>query len=178
MADNAEKETKSAAPPGAGGGKLPLVLAGANSLMLAGVLALLILRPGGGAARPAREAPAEHPPEARAEAHGEGKAEKTAPGPTLKFPDFVVHLRDPDVDRYAKLAIEVEVGDEKAKEALAARLPQIRDSFITYLSDRSTADLRGSEAIVRAKGELAERLKALAPGLPVRGLYMTELVIQ
>ncbi len=177
MAENAEKETEGAAPSAAGGGKLPIILTAANSLMLAGVLALLLLRPPGGA-RPPKDA-AEHAAEPKAAAQEEKKVDRGAlPGPTLKFPDFVVHLRDAESDRYARLAIEVEVADEKAKEGLSARLPQIRDSFITYLSDRSTEDLRGSEAIARAKGALADRLKALAPGLQVRGLYVTELVVQ
>jgi flagellar FliL protein len=173
MADNAERESRDA-PTAAGVGKLPIILMAANSLMLAAVLALLLLRPLGGHAKPA-----EHATEPSPGARGDARAEKAVlPGPTVKFPDFVVHLRDAEMDRYARLAIEVEVADDKAKEGLTARLPQIRDSFIAYLSDRSTGDLRGSEAIARAKGDLTERLKAVAPGLPVRGLYVTELVVQ
>jgi flagellar FliL protein len=173
-----EPKSDAAGAGGGGGSKLPLILMGANSLMLAGVLAVLILRPTGPARAP-KEAPADHPEAPKVEAPADKKADKAnLPGPTVKFPDFVVHLRDPDVDRYARLAIEVEVQDDKAKEGLTARLPQVRDSFIAYLSDRTTGDLRGSEAIAKAKGDLAERLKAVAPGLPVRGLYMTELVVQ
>jgi flagellar FliL protein len=178
----ADKEEKTEAPSkgSEGGGKLPLILGAVNTLMLAGVLGLLVLRPAGAA----RQAPPEHAAEARAEAPPEKTPERKAPdkagqpGPTVKFPDFVVHLRDPDVDHYARLAIEIEVADEKAKEAVTARLPQIRDSFIAYLSDRTTSDLRGSEAIGRAKSDLSDRLKAVAPELAFRGLYMTELVVQ
>jgi flagellar FliL protein len=58
------------------------------------------------------------------------------------------------------------------------RMPQIRDAFLSYLSDRTAEDLRGSEAIGRVKAALGQRLAEVAPGAPVRGLYVTELVVQ
>ena len=191
MAESEPKKEGGAGGGGGGGGgssKILLALLGVNSLMMAGVLAVVLLRTGkpAAAAPPAAGEPAAA--EAKAEGgHGEKKegghgaaapADKNAPGPVVKMPDFVVHLRDPDVDRYARITIEVEVPDDKARDALTARLPAVRDSFIAYLSDRSTADLRGSEAIAKAKGDLVERLKATAPGLGMRGLFVTELVIQ
>ncbi|MBI5070209.1 MAG: flagellar basal body-associated FliL family protein [Deltaproteobacteria bacterium] len=177
MADKEEK--KEGGGGGGGGSKLLLILVAVNCLLSAGALAVALLRPG------AAKAPAAHAEVgkdgARAESPGEKgdkRDERAGPGPTLKLPDFVVHLRDPEVDRYAKLTIEVEVENDKAKEALTARMPQVRDAFIAYLSDRTTADLRGSEAIARAKVELAERLRGSAPGVGVKGLYMTDLVVQ
>jgi len=178
----AESETKGESG-GGGGGKLLLVLVAVNTLVSGGALAVSLLQKPAGP-RPAAkegEAATDHGAEAKAEQkgeHGEKVARGDLPGPTVKLPDFVVHLRDPEVDRYARITVEIEVADEKAKEAVSARLPAIRDSFIAYLSDRSTADLRGSEAIARAKLDLAERLKQTAPSAPVRGLFLTELVVQ
>jgi flagellar FliL protein len=180
----AESEPKKEGGGGGGGGgsKLLMGLLALNSLITVGVLVVVLLRTGAPKHPPAA-AGGEAAAGAKAEGHGDPKGEKAAdkanlPGPIVKFPDFVVHLRDPEVDRYARLTIEVEVQDEKVREALTLRLPAIRDSFIAYLSDRSTADLRGSEAISRAKVELLERLKVSAPGLGLRGLYVTELVVQ
>jgi len=180
----AESEPKKEGGGGGGGGssKLLLGLLALNSLITVAVLVVVLLRTGAPKHPPL--AAGGEPAAAKAEGHGDPKGEKALadkanlPGPIVKFPDFVVHLRDPEVDRYARLTIEVEVQDEKVREALTLRLPAIRDSFIAYLSDRSTADLRGSEAIARAKGELLERLKVSAPGLGLRGLYVTELVVQ
>jgi flagellar FliL protein len=185
MPDN-EKDRKEAAraageQAAGGGSKLPVLLMLVNSALLAAVLAVLVLRPTSGAPRPPAADPAEDGREKTAKKDDGKKPEKgerAAPGPVVKLPDFVVHLRDPEMDRYARISIEVEVADEKAKEALTSRLPAIRDSFITYLSDRTTADLRGGENIARAKSELAERLRDAAPGAPVRSLFVTELVVQ
>jgi flagellar FliL protein len=193
----AEKTEKSG-----GGSKLVPILMLVNTLLLAGVLALLFLRaPGGHAATAAPEgvhgeAKADEHGAAKADgghgekkeegghgeataegAHGEAKPGK-APGPTLALPDFIVHLRDTDADRYARVSFEVELGDEKAKEVVNGRLPQVRDAFLTHLSDRTVDELRGSEAIAQLKDALTQRLRSIAPEAPVKALYVTQLVVQ
>jgi flagellar FliL protein len=57
-------------------------------------------------------------------------------------------------------------------------MPRVRDGFITYLSDRTLEELRGSEAIGRTKSALEERLAQMTPGVKVQALYVTDLVIQ
>jgi flagellar FliL protein len=193
MAEDAKAEAKAAAEnPAAGGGigKVVPILLVVNTLLLGGVLAALLLKPvGRAAAAPAGEKGDEHA--AAAGEHGghggKAPAEKAreghdgkegTPGPTLRMADFVVHLRDADADRYARVSFELEVADEKGKEAVTQRMPQIRDAFLSYLSDRTAEELRGSEAMGRVKGALNQRLSEVAAGTPVRGLYVTELVVQ
>jgi flagellar FliL protein len=166
----AEATDSGAASKGGGGSKLVPILLVVNSLLVAAVLALFLTKGGGGHA----EAPKG---EAKAgEAGTEGA--RPAPGPTAKLADFVVHLRNPDTDRYARLSFEIEVGTEEDKVRLAAFTPRVRDGFIAYLSDRTFEELRGSEAIARTKAALEERLAEMAPGVVVRGVYVTDLVIQ
>jgi flagellar FliL protein len=184
MADSNAKDEKDPrgakreAPKPVGGGmgsKLLPILTAVNSLLVAGVLAVLLLRP-------PTAAVAEHKgegEEAAAAEHGEDKDAKYAPpGPTLRLGDFVVHLSDADADHFAKVSFDVEVADEKAKEAVNARVPQIRDAFLSYLSDRSSADFRGSEPLGRVKSALLARVGEASPGAAVRAIYVTELVIQ
>jgi flagellar FliL protein len=185
----AEAEAKTEAKPakassggadgGKGGSKLVLILLAVNSVLLTAVLAMLVLKPGGAAAHGSGEKAEEH---AAAEGHAKGekgeKGKEALPGPTLRLADFVVHLRDGDAERYARVSFEIEVPDEKAKEAVTLRMPQIRDAFLVYLSDRSAEDLRGNEAISRLKGELTHKISEVAPGAPVRSLYITELIVQ
>jgi flagellar FliL protein len=192
MADAAKKEDKAEAPRGegkkkGGGGKLVPLLLVVNSALLAGVLALLVLKPGGAAAAKAEKgeehaAPAEHGHGAGGEKGGKGEKGKEGkenmPGPSLRLPDFVVHLRDAEADRYVRVAFELELGDEKAKEVLTARTPQIRDAFLSYLSDRSADELRGSENMAKMKAALSQRIGDIAPGIAVRGFYIADLVVQ
>jgi len=182
MAEEAKAEKVDeapAAPKGAGrGGKLVPILLSVNSLISAAVLALVVLR------APLRHEPkpAEEPARPAAATPAAPKAERSgkeaAPGPMLRLPDFVVHLRDGDADHYARVAFEVELADEKAKELLTSRTAQIRDVFISYLSDRTADDLRGSEAIARLKSVLAQKIAEAAPAAALRGLYVADLVVQ
>lgn len=175
MAEAAEKAKVEAPAPKAGGSKLVPILLVVNLLLVAAVLGVFLLRGG-----PSSAAASEQKGEASAAAgHGkDGKPEEAAPGPTQKLADFVVHLRDPEADRYARISFEVEVATEEEKAKLGGFMPRIRDSFIAYLSDRTLEELRGSESIARTKAVLAERLGLLAPGVKIKGLYITDLVIQ
>ena len=172
-------------------GKLLPVLLVFNMLLVGAVLAVLLLRPAqGGAATHAGKGAAEasgHGAPAAAEgqdAHGGGdKAAAAAAaaaqmGPTVRLPDFVIHLRDADAERYARLSFEVEVATEKDKTDLTTRLALVRDVFIAYLSDRTVEELRGSEGLQITKAALQKKLVAAAPAVTIRGLYVTDLVMQ
>jgi flagellar FliL protein len=181
----------------AGAGKLVIPLLAVNSLLMVGVLALVLLR-GGHAPAPAAPQDGAHPegghgePAGAGEGHGEagggghgegGGAHARAgalplPGPTLKLPDFVIHLRDADADRYARMSFEVEVGSEDDKGRVTAYLPQIRDVFIAYLTNLTVEDLRGGDALMKMKQALSERLVATARGTDVKALYITDFVVQ
>jgi flagellar FliL protein len=176
MADAPETEAKPAAAAKSGGSKLVPALIGLNSILVVAVLAVLFLRGGAGGAAAGGHGEAKGGESA---GHGDAKGEKgDLPGPTTRLPDFVVHLRDADADRYARVSFEIEVGSEQDKERINGFMPRIRDAFIAYLSDRTLEELRGSENIARTKTALAERLEKLAPGVKVRALYVTDLVIQ
>ena len=192
MAERPEAPTTSTDKAAAGGAsKLMLGLTGLNSLLMAGVLAVSLLRPAGGAAAgshgadPHASAAQGSAQDGTATATGEGAAGSPGvsaaaprPGPMLALPDFVVHLRDPDSDRYARLTLNVELRAESDKEVLNAHLPQIRDAFLAYLSDRTVEELRGSEGMGLVKQDLARKLQELVPSTPVKALYVTDIVVQ
>jgi flagellar FliL protein len=169
----AEETKETPAPKPAGGSKIVPILLGVNMLLVVGVLALFLLKGGmGGGAK------LEATPAAEGDAHGEPAAPGAMPGPTTRMPDFVIHLRDAEMDRYARLSFEVELASEEEKAKFEKFGPRIRDGFISYLSDRTLEELRGSEQVKKVKATLHETLRELAPGVKIRALYITDLVIQ
>ncbi len=182
MADEADKEIEKAAGVGGGGGsKLVPILLIVNVVLVAAVLAVFLLKGSGGSHSEAKaeDKAAEHGKEGEAKPGEKGKDGKEAPpGPTVKLADFVVHLRNVESDRYARLSFEVEVATEEDKNKFTLLMPRVRDGFLLYLSDRTLEELRGGEAIARTKKALEERLPELAPGVKIQGLYVTDLVIQ
>jgi len=125
---------------------------------------------------------------AAADAHDEDpeqaadKGEEKKPGetarPSVRFADFVIHLRNTDADRYARASFEAEVGSESDKATVAARTPAIRDAIIAYLSDRSAEELQGSKQMAKAKEQLLESIKEIVPRAKIRALYITDFVVQ
>lgn len=192
MSDEIPAATHPAGPAASSSKMVPL-LVGVNTLIVAGVLALQFFHPG---ASHAATTLAKH--EGKSSEHGEGKegegskegggeegasAAETANagtpvGPTVKMPEFVIHLRNPEVDRYVRLTFEVEVQAEKDKTDLTAQMPRIRDAFISYLSDRTVEELRGSEGLEKTKQALLGRFIQVAPSVRAKALYITDLVIQ
>jgi flagellar protein FliL len=197
-----EKDEKPPPAPSARGSKLVVILLGLNTALLVAILAVVLLRlvptarhapaaavSGEGGGERATEAAASPPAEKAAEKQSEKTAEKAPdkakaptgalpPGPTVRLPEFVVHLRDVDSERYARMAFELEVGTDLDKEKITAHLPRLRDALLAYLSDRTVSDLRGSENIARMKQALLEIVKAQVTNVPTRALYITDLVIQ
>lgn len=164
------------------------------------ITAISEISKGGGAEKKAGAAAAEEHPAAKEEkeepreepkgegkeeskGEGEGKGEKGEGGGArgavmVKLPDFVVHLRNPDADRYARMSFEVEVFGESDKDRINASMPRVRDAFISYLSDRTLEDLRGSEGLSRTKDSLQSTLRTLCPDARIRGLYIADFVVQ
>jgi len=175
MAEDPDKKDETEAEPEkpakGGGSKLVAILLAVNSVMLAGVLAAVLLRSGGSARAAAAGKEEGHETSAKSE-------KANVIGPTQKVSDFVVHLRDTDTDRYARVSFEIEVGSEADKERLGAALPRVRDGFISYLSDRTFEELRGSDGLGHTKEELVKLIQKTLPDLPVKGLYITDIVVQ
>ena len=154
-----------------------------NMMLTGGVLAQTVLKKPPAAAPAAEAGSREGNHEAPAGEQGEGGHAPGAHapgsmGPTVRLADFVVHLRDAESERYARMSFELEVGSEPDKERVNGSMVKVRELFLAYLSDRTVEELRGSEGIERTKKELLAKVTAAVPGTPVRAIYITDVVIQ
>lgn len=180
MAQNEEAASAQApaAPKSGGGNKLVFIILGMNVLMMAAVLFVVLRKPAGPApahaATPASAEKAEGP----TGEHAPGAPSPPKPGPILKLENFVIQLRGVDQDRYVRVSFDIEVSADIDREAVQARLPQIRDSIITFFSDRTLDELRGSEGIERTKVSIMKRMEEIVPGRRVRAIYITDFIIQ
>ncbi len=91
---------------------------------------------------------------------------------------FIVNLADKDADRYLKIAIVLEIQDEKVKMEVEKRLPQIKDVITTLLFTKTSEDLKSPEGLERLKEEILKRVNAILPIGGVKNVYFTEFVIQ
>ncbi|HEY1099491.1 MAG TPA: flagellar basal body-associated FliL family protein [Myxococcota bacterium] len=155
---------------------------------------------GHGEEKPAAEGHGEEKP--AAEGHGEekpaegghGEAAKPAEGGehgaapaaagatpagmnTARLEDIVVHLRNPEVDRYARLTLDVEMSNAEEVKALQDNVPRVRDAVIMTLSEHTFEELRGAEGLTRMKGWLRNAIDDVVPGR-VSAVYISTFLVQ
>jgi flagellar FliL protein len=183
-------ETPAAPPPKTGGSKIVPIMMIMNTLLIGGVFAFVMKSKSGSVSAPAAASAGEgEKGEKGGEEHGD-KGEKSGdkgggpgekgggPGPMLKLENFVIQLKAVDSERYVRVAFDLEVNGEPDKDIVANRLSQIRDSIISYFSDRTLDELRGSDGMDHIKSTLLKRLDGVVPGHRIKAIYITDFIIQ
>ncbi|HMN63443.1 MAG: flagellar basal body-associated FliL family protein [Burkholderiaceae bacterium] len=118
----------------------PLVVVAAVALLAAG---------GGGAWWMTRPA---------ADGHAAAESSPRASSVFVPLDQFTVNLADDGGERFAQLAMTLEVVDSHAEAALKARMPAIRNAILLLLSASSSKDL----LTVAGKQKLADQVAAIA----------------
>ncbi len=101
------------------------------------------------------------------------------PGTIVDMKPFVVNLADPGGKRYLKLTMAVDAGDEKLRQEIESRMPQIRDSILLLLTSKKYEDVAAAAGKIRLKNELLKVINRYLKGAgAVHAIYFTEFVIQ
>ena len=150
-----------AAPKGGGKKKLIIIVVAVLVLVLVGAGAFLALKK-----KPAAEdeegadAPAAHAPAA---------AHKAPDHPPVFVPldPFTVNLADREGERFAQVAVTLEIEDSHFSDQLRVYLPAIRNNILMLLAQKTAAELltrEGKELL--AKQILRESLRPLGISVP------------
>lgn len=138
-----------AAPPPKGKKKLIVIVA----------VAALVLAGGGGAAtvllkkKPAdtEDGADEHGTSSAAAARHDPKAVPTF----VPLDPFTVNLADRDTERYAQIAITLEIADAHLTDQIKNFMPAIRNNILMAIADRTAAEMLGRDG----KNKLAEAIR-------------------
>ena len=119
--------------------------------------------------------------EEAAETHVESGGVPAHPTESFYYdlPDLLVNLNTQGKQpRYLKLAVSLEIHDEKMIPKLDKLLPRIVDRFQVYLRELRTEDISGSAGVYRLKEELLGRVnKAIEPAT-VSDVLFREMLVQ
>ncbi len=191
MADkNAKKPEVSLADPGAKKKKL-IIIGGAALLLLIilGAAAFFLLK---------------KKPDAE-EKHGEEPAAVHAPdlnpsttiGPMIEIKEFIVNIISEGERHYVKASLTIELvgttgaaagsggdkgGAEGAKdpatEEATQRMPQIRDSILLLISNKTYEELSDLQGKKQLKAELISKINSILHKGKVKDIYFTDFVVQ
>lgn len=150
---SAAPAAEAAAPPAKGNKKLIIIIAAAA----------LVLGGGGGAAvmlmkkKPPADAEGaeDHAPPPKAAHSAAPKFDPKAVPVFLPLEPFTVNLADRNAERFAQVAVTLEIEDAKLGDQIKAYMPAIRHSILMAIADRSAGELLGREGKVK----LAEKVR-------------------
>ncbi|MDH5338636.1 MAG: flagellar basal body-associated FliL family protein [Rubrivivax sp.] len=150
-------------PPVKGKKKLILIIAAAAFLLLAGlgVGAMLLLKQQSHGA----DMPDEHP---APEEHASAARDPAHPPAYVPLDPFTVNLADKQSDRYAQVAVTLELSDPATAESIKAFMPAVRNNILLTLANKTATELMEPDGKSRLAEDI-QRETARALGLPVDG---------
>jgi flagellar FliL protein len=139
--------------PAKGKKKLIIILAAVGVLVLGGGGGAVFMMKKKAAAEAAEAA--EDGGEAHKPAKSAAKADPKAAPVFVPLDPFTVNLADRDAERYAQIAVTLEVDDLKTGDQMKIFMPAIRNNILLAMADRTAAEMMGREG----KDKLAETIK-------------------
>jgi flagellar FliL protein len=171
----AEEAPVDAVPAAPKKGKKKLLI-----IVIVAVLLLVVL--GGGAAVVVMKKKAAHAAELSEDgepveaAEAAEKPHKKAGPPTfVPLDPFTVNLADKESDRFAQIAVTLQIGDAKAGDQIKLYMPAIRNNILMVLASKTSdqlLDRAGKEAVAREI--LRECLKAMDVEVDAAGKVINE----
>jgi flagellar FliL protein len=197
--DKAPKKPENiAVDPGAKKKKLIIIGGAALVLLIAlGVTAFFLLK------KHEPEAGKEKHGETAADIHVPELNPPAAIGPMIEIKDFIVNIISEGERHYVKAAITIELidnpavatgtvssggahgggsktatGNDLAKEEAAQRMPQIRDSILLLIGNKTYEELQDLQGKKQLKAELTSKLNSILHNGKVKEIYFTDFVVQ
>jgi len=116
-------------------------------------------------------------PEKKEEKKGDKKEDKIGPMYSLK--PFIVNLADKDSQKYLKLTIQIEMGNQpKLLKELNMRKPQLRDIIIGLLTMQTASDVASFKGKAFIRKEIINRINNVLSTGTINRVFFTEFVLQ
>lgn len=172
----AEKKGKEAADDAAesGGGKKKLIIIGAIGLLL-----ILIIGGVAGYFLFLKEEPApEQPKDPGLDVPVPELNQKSEIGPMVDISEFIVNIISEENNHYVKAALTLELDSEEVTEEVNKRMPQIRDSILLLVGNKTYEELQDLQGKRQLKAELTSKINAILQSGSVKSIYFTDFVVQ
>lgn len=174
MADEEEGKSK--------GGGTPIILVAlllVNTLVAVASLALTLM--GGGGSGGGGAAPGDGGTEVAEvkQASDAGVAmEDDEEGALVPMDTITLQLRNPEVPRYMRLDLQIEVPSVDDIPRVDKKTAPLRDAFIKHLADQTYENMRGSSGLDRVKAAIKKVAIDVCGEDVIKNIYVTNFVVQ
>lgn len=170
MAKDDKKKSEDSPEEGGGKKKLIIIIAGAVVLLLIiGAAAFFLLKP-------ALEPVEEQDPGLDVPVPEITVSQEI--GPMVKIEEFVVNIISEDGRHYVKAALTIELDKEETLEETNKRMPQIRDSILLLVGNKTFEELHDLQGKKQLKAELVSKINSFLQSGKVKAIYFTDFVVQ
>ncbi len=104
--------------------------------------------------------------------------QKSDIGPMVNINEFIVNIISEENNHYVKASLTLELDNESASEEVEKRMPQIRDSILLLVSNKTYDELQDLQGKRQLKAELSSKINAILQSGSVRSIYFTDFVVQ
>lgn len=144
-------------------------------------IVLLVLLIGGGVAAWffLKEKPA--PPEAQNASQQVPVPEleqKADIGPMVNIEEFIVNIISGDTAHYVKASFTVELTNEEVQIEVENRMPQMRDTILLLIGNKTYEELQDLQGKKQLKAELMSKINSFLQTGKVKSIYFTNFVVQ
>lgn len=170
----AEKKAgkKEAGEPGGSKKKLFIII---------GAVVVVLLIAGGGAGyffHAKKKAEAEEKKDPGLEVPVPDLNQHAAIGPMVDITEFVVNIISDEASHYVKASLTIELSSEVVKEEVTKRMPQIRDSILLLVGNKTYEELQDLQGKKQLKAELTSKINGILQTGQVKAIYFTDFVVQ
>ncbi len=99
-------------------------------------------------------------------------------GPMVNIEEFIVNIIGEGEPHYVKASITLEMNEEAAVEETNKRMPQIRDTVLLLIGNKTFEELQDLQGKKQVKAELKSKINSFLKTGKVKNIYLTDFVVQ
>ncbi len=99
-------------------------------------------------------------------------------GPMVNIDEFIVNIISAENSHYVKASFTLELNNEVVREEVERRMPQIRDSILLLLGNKTYDELQDLQGKKQLKAELTSKINSFLVTGRVKSIYFTQFVVQ
>ncbi len=169
----AEKKVPQKDEAESGGGKKKLII-----IIAAGLILLLIIGGVAGFFYLKKKKSAEEETDPGLEVPVPELTQSSTIGPMVDISEFIVNIISDDVNHYVKASLTIELTNELVQEEVTKRMPQIRDSILLLVGNKTYEELQDLQGKKQLKAELTSKINGILQSGKVKAIYFTDFVVQ
>lgn len=99
-------------------------------------------------------------------------------GPMVEIKEFIVNIISEDERHYVKASFTLELNRIEALDETTKRMPQIRDSILLLVGNKTYEELQDLQGKKQLKAELISKINSFLQSGQIKSIYFTDFVVQ